>query len=115
MYKAKTAPVHDMFAELGLVSKLDASGDKDSVWVQAQPFLVTKEDTADLEVTGTAVVLAAAAPEAAAGEPSAGEDTDFGAAKLVFVLGGPGSGKGTLCDRCVQAARTLFVYDGRRY
>jgi hypothetical protein len=31
------------------------------------------------------------------GEPA----IDFGATKLVFVLGGPGSGKGTLCERFV--------------
>jgi hypothetical protein len=35
---------------------------------------------------------------------------DFGSTKLVFVLGGPGSGKGTLCDRLGAATNFFKLY-----
>ncbi len=92
VYKSKTEPVHDYFDKHGLVCKINANSDKESVWESARPLLQSGDGT-DLAVTGHAVV-AQAVQSAVAVAP-----VEFGSTKLVFVLGGPGSGKGTLCDR----------------
>jgi hypothetical protein len=99
--------VYDHFAALDVVCKLDANGDKASVWESARPYLAGNEN-AELVVTGAAVAHASAPSspvKAKDSEPAA--PLDFGATKLVFVLGGPGSGKGTLCERYARARRSL--------
>ena len=97
MYNSKTTPVADHFAKLDLVCKIDANGAKEAVWAAAQPLLAAGGDGADLAVTGKAVA------------PTSDAAVDFGNTKLVFVLGGPGSGKGTLCERYVSLPAPLDV------
>jgi ABC-type siderophore export system fused ATPase/permease subunit len=106
VYKSKTEPVHDFFDKHGLVCKINANSDKESVWESARPLLQSG-DGAGLAITGHAVV--AQAVQSAVGATT----VDFGSTKLVFVLGGPGSGKGTLCDRLGEQQRSTIYFSFR--
>ncbi|XP_065829208.1 adenylate kinase isoenzyme 5-like isoform X2 [Oscarella lobularis] len=87
-FRTSTMPVLDHYRKLGKLKEIDADRTIDDVFVSTCQAL----DEEGFEVKSTT-----------SSEPADSQalESDFKDARIIFVLGGPGSGKGTQCERIV--------------
>jgi len=97
----QSKPVVDRFATQGKVHSINAMRAPDEVFVDIKAAL-------DFRLKGVATPTAAAAPVAAVAASVPEKRLPVGC-KIIFVLGGPGAGKGTQCEKILAEYSDLGV------